>query len=427
MLDIKQIREAPDTVRKALAARNSNVDLDAVIALDKTHRKLTQALEDLRHQKKLASDEIGKLKRKGGDTGPILARMKTVSDQEGGLNEQAKVTHEQLKGLLLSIPNSPHDSVPVGTAQNNRVERTWGEPCQFSFQPKTHIELVESLQMVDFARAAKISGSNFLLFTGLGARLERALINFMLDLHTQKHGYLEIFPPYLVNRSSMTGTGQLPKMEADMYKLEGEDLFLIPTAEVPVTNIYAGEILDLKQLPVCMTAYTGCFRKEAGSYGKETKGMTRVHQFDKVEMVQLVEPETSYAALEKLVGHAETVLQHLEIPYRVITLASQDISFSAAKCYDIEAWSPGTKSWLEVSSCSNFEDFQSRRAQIRYRDKDKQVRWVHTLNGSGVALARTVIALLENHQNEDGTVSVPKALQPYLDGRTQLTPPEVVG
>ncbi len=322
------------------------------------------------------------------------------------------------------VPNLPHASVPVGPdASANRQERTWGEPRQFSFAPKTHQELGESLRLIDLPRAAKIAGSHFVLFTGAGARLERALINFMLDTHTKEHGYREMSPPYLVNRQSMTGTGQLPKFEADMYRLRDDDLFLIPTAEVPVTNLLAGEVLEEARLPVSYTAYSACFRREAGSYGKEAKGMTRVHQFDKVELVKFVTPESSYDELKLLVGHAETILQRLELPYRVMLLSTGDMGFAAAMCYDIEAWACGLKSWLEVSSCSNFEAFQARRANIRYRQTStKKVAYLHTLNGSGVALARTFIALLEQHQNADGTVTIPTALRPYLDGLERLTP-----
>ena len=326
------------------------------------------------------------------------------------------------------LPNVPHSSVPVGrSAQDNKIERTVGEPRKFSFQPKTHMEIAEHLELIDFARAAKVAGSNFVLFTGMGARLERALINFMLDIHTKRHRYVEISPPYLVNRVTMTGTGQLPKFEQDMYRLKDDDLFLIPTAEVPLTNIHAGEMLQKEQLPIYYTAYTACFRREAGSYGKDTKGLTRVHQFDKVELVKFVTPETSYDELEKLVKDAEEILQALELTYRVVALSTADLSFASCKTYDLETHSPGTGNWLEVSSCSNFEDFQARRARIRYWDSsenklDKKVRFVHTLNGSGVALARTVIALLEQHQNADGSVTIPKPLRPFLDGLEQLTP-----
>jgi seryl-tRNA synthetase len=305
--------------------------------------------------------------------------------------------------------------------------RTWGKPRQFQSKPLTHIELAEHLDIIDFARAAKLTGSNFILYKKLGARLERALINFMLDLHTREHGYTEVFPPFLVNRASMTGTGQLPKLEEDMYRLKDDDLFLIPTAEVPVTNIFRDEVLDEASLPTYYTAYTACFRREAGSYGKDTKGLMRVHQFDKVELVKFVKPEGSYDELEKLVGNAETVLQRLGLPYRVVMLATQDLSFAASKCYDLEAYAPGMDKWLEVSSCSNFESFQARRANIKFRRTDPQsgkrsTEYVHTLNGSGVAMARTVIAILENYQQPDGSVIIPEVLRPYMDGKETISP-----
>jgi seryl-tRNA synthetase len=442
MLDIKQIRENPEVVKKRLQTRgNWAVEpLTALLRLDGDYRKSMQEVEQIRAEKRKASNEVGRFKREGKDVQAHLKQLKEVSDQETALSKSLSAREAEIKELLLNIPNLPHDSVPVGKdAKSNQVVRTWGEPVQFDFQPRTHMELAEHLGLIDFARAAKISGSNFVLFTGLGARLERGLIHFMLDLHTKQHGYTELSPPHLVNRASMTGTGQLPKFEEDMYRLKDDDLFLIPTAEVPVTNIFAGEMLEAKSLPRFYTAYTACFRREAGSYGKETKGLTRVHQFDKVEMVKFVSPENSYNELESLVENAEKVLQLLELPYRIVALSTGDISFSAAKCYDFEAWSAGTGNWLEVSSCSNFEDFQARRANIRFRDRGggsgavsanrsqdpaaKKSRFVHTLNGSGVALARTVIALLERHQNRDGSVTLPKALVPYMDGMERLTPP----
>ncbi len=299
--------------------------------------------------------------------------------------------------------------------------RTWGKPREFNFKPQNHIDIAQSLDIIDFNRATKVTGSNFILYKGLGARLERALINFMLDLHTRKHGYTEIFPPFLVNRASMMGTGQLPKLEEDMYKLKDDDLFLIPTAEVPVTNMFRDEIIDEERLPVYYAAYTACFRREAGTYGKDTKGLVRVHEFNKIEMVKFVKPEDSYNELERLVNDAEEVLQLLDIPYRVVMLATQDLSFSASKCYDLEAYAPGMDKWLEVSSCSNFESFQARRANIRFRRKEsKKVEFINTLNGSGVALPRLVVALLENYQQEDGTVIVPKVLREYLDGKERI-------
>jgi seryl-tRNA synthetase len=323
--------------------------------------------------------------------------------------------------VLLTIPNIPHSSVPIGDPSKKKIVRSWGEAPRFNFKPLTHIELSQHLDIIDFARASKITASNFVLFKGWGARLERALINFMLDLHTKKHGFTEIFPPFLVNRASMTGTGQLPKLEEDMYRLKDDDLFLIPTAEVPLTNIFQNEIINEDDLPIYYTAYTACFRREAGSYGKDTKGLIRVHQFDKVELVKFVDPESSYEELEKLVSNAEEVLKLLGLPYRVVMLASEDLSFSASKCYDLEAYAAGIDKWLEVSSCSNFEGFQAHRANIRFRKKDtKKLDFVHTLNGSGVALARTLIAILENYQQADGTIIIPAALRPYMDGSERI-------
>ena len=423
MLDLKWIRDNPEAVKKSLAERSAKFDLDGLLRKDAENRKRVQELEAIRHEKRVASDAIGKLKREGKSLDAELSRLKQVSDNEDALSAKVSELEIWIREQLLYIPNVPHASVPAGDAKGNRIGRIWGEPKKFSFEPRSHIELADSLKIIDFARGAKISGSHFVLFTGMGARLERGLINFMLDQHTKKHGYVEIWPPQLVNRAAMTGTGQLPKFEEDMYRVQ-DDLFLVPTAEVPVTNIHAGEILEPKALPVYYTAYTACYRREAGSYGKETKGMVRVHQFDKVELVKFVAPESSYDELEKLVQDAEEILQLLDLPYRVVTLAAGDLGFSSAKTYDLEAFAPGTGSWLEVSSCSNFEDFQARRANIRYRDEQtKKVRFVHTLNGSGVALARTVIALLENHQQADGSVLIPAPLRPYLDGLERLTPP----
>ena len=424
MLDLKLIREQPDRVRQALANRGLSFDLDGLLEKEIRLRRVTQELDRIRHEKRVASEEVGTLKRQGKSVDVLLQKLGGVSGQEDALSAQAAQLEAALREQLLLIPNIPHASVPVGTGSPaNKVVSTWGEPRRFSFEPRTHLELVESLRLIDFERASKISGSHFVLFTGMGARLERALINFMLDLHTKHHGYAELFPPHLVNRASMIGTGQLPKFEEDMYRLKEDDLFLVPTAEVPVTNIYAGELLEANKLPLYHTAFTACFRREAGSYGKETKGLVRVHEFHKVELVKFTTPENSYDELEKLVRDAEEVLQLLELPYRVVSLSTGDLGFSSAKTYDLEAHSAGTGVWLEVSSCSNFEDFQVRRANIRYRDPVTQKpRYVHTLNGSGVALARTLIALLENHQNADGTVTLPKALRPYLDGLERLTP-----
>jgi len=417
MFNIKLIRDNIEGVKKGLEAKGIQADLDKILQLDQGHRKLQIKLDDLRSQKNTVNDEISRLIKEKKDPKETIASMKEVSVQIGEMEPQLKELESQLNEQLLAIPNLPHESVPIGGVENNQKIRTWGTPKQFSFKPKTHIEIAEHLDIIDFKRATKITGSSFILFKGMGARLERALYNFMLDVHTSEHGYTEMLPPVLVNRASMTGTGQLPKMEEDMYKVSEEDLFLIPTAEVPVTNIHRNETLTQDQLPIYYAAYTPCFRREAGSYGKDTKGLIRVHQFDKVELVKFVEPENSYEELEKLVGNAEKIFQLLDLPYRVLTLASGDLSFAAAKCYDIEAYAAGTDKWLEVSSCSNFEDFQARRANIRFKNKQtKKTSYVHTLNGSGLALARTVVAILENYQTEEGEVVIPEALCPYLGG-----------
>lgn len=422
MLDIKFIRENADLVKQSLKNRNLKLDLDSLIKLDDGRRNILSELEVLRARRNKANDEISVLLKEKKDAKEKINSMKAVSGEISQLEGQIKELEAQLDKILLTIPNIPHSSIPVGDPAKNALVRTWGEPRKFDFKPQTHIDLAQNLDIIDFNRAAKITGSNFILYKGLGARLERALINFMLDLHIQKHGYTEIFPPFLVNRASMLGTGQLPKLEEDMYKLKDDELFLIPTAEVPVTNIFRDEILDGEKLPIYYTAYTACFRREAGTYGKDTRGLIRVHQFDKIEMVKFVKPENSYAELERLLKDAEDVLQALELPYRVIMLATQDLSFAAAKCYDLEAYAPGLDKWLEVSSCSNFESFQARRANIRFRKKDdKKLDFAHTLNGSGVALARTVAAILENYQQEDGTILVPKALKEYLDGKERIS------
>ncbi|MCK9595307.1 MAG: serine--tRNA ligase [Candidatus Omnitrophica bacterium] len=422
MLDIKFIRENQEVVAKALKDRNSKFNLAQILDLDNSRRKILVELEELRAQKNKANDEISALLKEKKDPKERISSMKYIAEKIDRLDAQIKESDVNLNQLLLTIPNIPHTSVPVGAPDKARVERSWGAAPKFDFKPLNHIELCQKLDIVDFARGTKLSGANFLLFKGWGAKLERALINFMLDLHTRKHGYTEIFPPFLVNRKTMTGTGQLPKMEEDMYKLKDDDLYLIPTAEVPVTNIYSDEVLNEEDLPKYLTAYTACFRREAGSYGKDTRGMMRVHQFDKVEMVKFVKPEDSYAELESLVGNAEEVLQALGLPYRVISLATQDISFAASKCYDLEAYASGADKWLEVSSCSNFENFQARRANIRFRRKDtKKMDFVHTLNGSGVALARTVIAILENYQQKDGSILIPECLRSYFDGQERIS------
>jgi seryl-tRNA synthetase len=426
MFDIQTIRDNPSAVAQALLKKRHQADLASILALDEKRRKCQGEIDELRARQNAANDEIATLKRANKDAGAILGEMKRLSQRLGDLEPQAKRLKEELGGHLIGIPNLPHDSVPVGGPEKNVVVRAWGKPAAFDFKPKTHIELAEALDIVDFKRGAKITGANFIVFKGLGARLERALINFMLDLHTREHGYSELMPPVVVNRESMTGTGQLPKMEEDMYKLKDDDLFLIPTAEVPVTNLYRDEVLEEERLPIYHAAFSSCFRREAGSYGKDTKGMVRVHQFEKVELVKFVKPQGSYEELESLVANAEAVFQRLEIPYRVIMLSSGELSFAAAKCYDIEVHAGGANAWLEASSCSNFEGFQARRANIRYKAKaGKKPEFVHTLNGSGVALPRTMIALMENYQNKEGEIDVPACLVPYMGGIKKITKPKV--
>ena len=426
MLDIKFIRDNPGIVKEALKARDSKLNIDELLSLDEERRKLLVETETLKAERNKANDEITAAIKAKRNPKEIIDKMKVVSQKVADLDKKVGEVDQKLTNLLYIIPNIPDKSVPVGSPENNKIVRSWGKTPVFDFNPKNHIELADILGIISFGIASKISGSNFVLYMGQGARLERALINFMLDLHTKKHGYKEIFPPFLVNRRSMTGTGQLPKLEEEMYRLKDDDLFLIPTAEVPVTNIHSGDVIDEEKLPICYTAYTACFRREAGSYGKDTKGLIRVHQFDKVELVKFVKPETSGDEHEKLLKDAEEVLQLLGLPYRVILLATGDISFAAAKCYDIELYAAGTDAYLEVSSCSNFTDFQARRANIRFKRKTKDGRrtteFVHTLNGSGVALARLVVAILENYQNKDGTVRIPEALVPYMDGETVIKP-----
>jgi seryl-tRNA synthetase len=422
MLDLKWIRENTDILQKALKAKNTEIDLASLNNLDQERRQLLTQVEDLRAKKNAANDEIGKCIQEKKDPKPKIAAMKDIAKQIDDVEPRLKEIESAMYDILVSIPNVPHGSVPVGGVDKNEVVRSWGEVKKVDFIPKTHIEIAERLDIIDFKRGTKLSGSNFILYKNEGARLERALLNFMLDIHTGEHGYREIFPPFLVNTASMTGTGQLPKMAEDMYKLKDDELYLIPTAEVPVTNIHRDEVLKEDDLPIYYTAYTACFRREAGSYGKDTKGLVRVHQFNKVEMVKFVPPQNSYDELEKLVANAEKILQLLGLPYRVLMLATGDLSFAAAKCYDLEAHSIGLDKWLEVSSCSNFEDFQARRANIRYKGKNapKPV-FVHTLNGSGLATARTMIAILENYQTAEGDVVIPEALRPYMGGLEKIT------
>ncbi len=417
MLPIEIIRNNPSAVEKQLASKGETVDMSEVLKIDTLYRKQLGEANDLRALRNTVSDEIAQAKREGIDSNDAIQSMRKVSQQIKELEEKTQASKLELDRHLLSLPNLPHESVPIGTNEkDNPLVREWGEERQTDFKLKNHLELGEALGLFDFERGAKISGSGFPLYTGKGAKLERALINFMLDIHTEQHGYTEIFPPFVVRPESAITTGQLPKFAEDMYPSEKDDLWLIPTAEVPVTNIHRDEIMTADQLPINYTAYSACFRREAGSYGKDTRGFLRLHQFNKVELVKFVTPENSYSELETLVTHAETVLQSLGLRYRVIELCSGDLSFSAAKCYDIELWAPGEQKWLEVSSCSNFEDFQARRGNIRYRKtSDKKVDFVHTLNGSGVATPRLLVALLETYQNEDGSISIPKSLQSYMN------------
>jgi seryl-tRNA synthetase len=418
MLDIKFIRDNRDIVERMLEQRGYDMDLQTVLSLDQQRREAIQEVESLKHERKVVSDQIAQMKKKEEDSSQIISRMRQVSQRIKELDGKLGELGDEINRSLLLIPNVPHESVPIGKNENdNPVVKRWGEISQFSFTPKPHWELGESLGILDFERAAKIPGARFTLYWGLGARLERALINFMLDLHTSKHGYVEVLPPFVVNSSAMRGTGQLPKFREDLFKLEDWDYYLVPTAEVPVTNIFMNEILEEEDLPLCYTAYTPCFRSEAGSYGKDTRGLIRQHQFNKVEMVKFTTPEQSYDELESLLLDAEEVLQKLELPYRVVTLCTGDLGFSAAKTYDIEVWIPAQQAFREISSCSNFSDFQARRANIRYRPKGKKkIAYPYTLNGSGLAVGRTLVAIIENWQQEDGSVVIPPALRTYMGG-----------
>lgn len=423
MLDINFIRNNPDKVKQAIAHKHENAsNVDQILELDTQRRSLIHACEQLKSRRNEKSKEVSELKKRGQDASCIIEETKKIGDDVKSLEEKLKELEPQITTLLLRIPNIPAADVPIGKdASDNVIVKTWGSRKTFDFTPLPHWELGRMLNILDMERSSKISGSGFILLKGLGAKLERALFCFMLDLHTREHGYTELFPPFLVNRTSMTGTGQLPKLEEDMYRTAVDDLFLVPTAEVPITNIHRDEILSYKGLPICYTAYTPCFRREAGSYGKDTRGIIRVHQFNKVELVKLVRPETSYDELESLLCNAEKVLQLLGLEYRVAKLSTGDMSFAAAKCYDLEVWAPGLDKFLEVSSCSNFEDFQARRINIRFRDEDGKLRFVHTLNGSGLALPRTVIAILETYQQQDGTIIIPEVLQPYMGGIMTIT------
>jgi seryl-tRNA synthetase len=425
MLDLKFIRENPELVRQGIKNKNEVDKLDDLLSLDEQRRELILKADELKHKRNEASSQIPKMKRTGEDVTSILAEMKSVSDQIANLDSQLKEVEQKVENILMFIPNMPHKSVPVGKSSDDNVEVRQWLPEGFSSPERTstqnekvldHIELGKKLKILDFERGAKISGSGFPLYTGKGATLERALINFMLDFHLKNHGYSEVFPPFLVNSDSMKGTGQLPKMAEDMYYIEKDELYPVPTAEVPITNIYRNEILNENELPIKHVGYSACFRREAGSYGKESKGFLRVHQFNKVEMVKLVKPENSYDELEKLVKDAEDILQALKIPYRILLLCTGDLSFAAAKCYDIETWSPAENRWLESSSCSNYENFQARRANIRFRnERTKKPEFVHTLNGSGLATSRLMVSLLEIYQTPEGKVIVPEVLQNYTN------------
>ena len=416
MLDIKRIRQNPEEVKELLAKRHGNFPIDELLGLDEKRRKVLIQVEEMKAKQNAVSKEIPKLKKEGKDATDVLNEMKQLSDQVRELDMEVKAMDDSIKNLLLQIPNTPNKEVVEGKSDADNVEiRRFGEPRVFEFEPKAHWDLGTELGVLDFERASKITGARFTLFKGLGAKLERAIISFMLDLHTGEHGYTEMLTPFMANRESMTGTGQLPKFEEDMFHLPGKDYFLIPTAEVPLTNIHRDEILEEKDLPVLYTGYTPCFRQEAGSAGRDTRGLIRNHQFDKVELVKLAKPEESYNELETLTANAEEVLKRLNIPYRVVMLSTGDLGFSSAKTYDIEVWMPSYNRYVEISSCSNFEDFQARRTNLRYRREDNnKLEYVHTLNGSGLAVGRTFAAILENFQQEDGSIIIPEALRAYL-------------
>ena len=418
MLDIKYLRQNIEIVVGKMRERGQEVNMGRFVALDARRRDIIQEVEGLRSERNAVSKQIGEKKKNKEDAAELIVHMGEVSTRIKELDDTLKQVDEELQSIVMTIPNIPHESVVCGKgAEDNPVVRIWGERPSFTFTPLPHWELGESLNILDFARGAKITGARFTLYRGLGARLERALINFMLDLHTREHGYTEVLTPFMVNRESMTGTGQLPKFEEDLFRIDAVDYFLIPTAEVPVTNIHRDEILNAKELPISYVAYSPCFRAEAGSYGKDTRGLIRQHQFNKVELVKFAKPEASYEELEKLTRNAEEVLKRLKIPYRVVSLCTVDLGFSSAKTYDIEAWLPGQDAYREISSCSNFGDFQARRAAIRFRrEEGGKVEFVHTLNGSALAGGRTLVAILENCQQADGSVMIPQVLRPYMGG-----------
>jgi len=425
MLDIKLLRANFEEVKAKLQHRGEDLsELGRFEDLDVSRRELIVESEKLKSRRNEVSQQVAELKREKKDADHLIKEMREVGDEIKVLDEKLKAVEDTLEQLLLGIPNLPHESTPIGESEDDNVEiRNWGEKPQFDFEAKPHWDIADYLAILDFERAAKVTGSRFVFYKGLGARLERALFNFMLDLHTEEHGYLEVLPPYMVNRASMTGTGQLPKFEEDAFLIENDDYFLIPTAEVPVTNLHRDEILNGEELPINYAAFSACFRSEAGSAGRDTRGLIRQHQFNKVELVKFVKPEESYEQLEILTGHAEKVLQLLNLPYRVMSMCTGDLGFTAAKKYDIEVWMPSYDTYREISSCSNFEAFQARRANIRFRrDSKGKPEHVHTLNGSGLAIGRTVAAILENYQQEDGSVVIPEVLRPYMGNREVITP-----
>ncbi len=422
MLDIRWIRSEPEEVRRLLADRNSDMDIGPLLELDEAKRKLVTETEELKARRNEGSRKVGAARGVGGDADGLMEEMRAIGEKIREIDARISEIDEQISLMLLSLPNRPHSSVPVGKDENDNVEvRRFGEPRDFSFEPRPHWEIGEALGILDFEKGASLAQSRFTVLRGQGARLERALMNFMLDLHTDKHGYLEVQPPFMVNSRTMQGTGQLPKFADDLYKCENDDLWLIPTAEVPLTNLHAGEILEERQLPLYYAAYTPCFRREAGAHGRDVRGMLRQHQFDKVEMVKLSLPEKSYDELESMTDNAEEVLRALGIPHRTICLCTGDMGFGASKTYDVEVWLPSQYKYREISSCSNCEDFQARRMNTRYRPADGgRPKFVHTLNGSGIAVGRTLIAVLENYQREDGSVEIPRALSPYMGGASEI-------
>ncbi|HBQ28771.1 MAG TPA: serine--tRNA ligase, partial [Desulfotomaculum sp.] len=417
MLDIKFIRNNPEAVKNTLAARGVEIDLDEFLRFDKQWREKLAEVEQLRSTRNIVSEKISRQKKDSPETKEIILEMRMIAGQIKELEEEIRQLEEKIQAILLVIPNMPHETVPIGeSAEDNVVLRYWGKPRNFDFNPKSHWDLGEALDILDFERGSKVAGARFVFYKGIGAQLERALINFMLNLHVKEHGYVEIFPPFIVNNESMLGTGQLPKFAQEAFKIENTNYYLIPTAEVPVTNIYRDEILNGENLPICYAAYSACFRAEAGAAGRDTRGLIRQHQFNKVELVKFCRPEESNIELEKLTRDAEKILQLLALPYRIVSLCTGDLGFSAAKTYDLEVWLPSYNEYKEISSCSNFTDFQARRANIRFRSDKRKPQFIHTLNGSGLAIGRTVAAILENYQESDGSVCLPEVLVPYLNG-----------